>query len=52
MFPNGETAALHWKYDVKCCRGPALRDLGISLKHETGKYENNQVENSYLHFRR
>ena len=30
----------------------ALRDLGISSKHQTGQYKNNQVENSHLHFRR
>ena len=32
--------------------GAALRDLGIRHRHETGQYENNQAENSHLHFRR
>ena len=30
----------------------ALRDLGLLDKHETGQYQNNQCENSHLHFRR
>ena len=30
----------------------ALRDLGTLDKHETGRYQNNQCENSHLHFRR
>ncbi|MEM7241349.1 MAG: IS6 family transposase [Pseudomonadota bacterium] len=30
----------------------ALRDLGIQKRHETGQYQNNQSENSHLHFRR
>ncbi|WP_026481169.1 IS6 family transposase [Ahrensia sp. 13_GOM-1096m] len=30
----------------------ALRDLGMRHRHETGQYQNNQVENSHLHFRR
>ncbi len=30
----------------------ALREIGYSGIHETGQYENNQCENSHLHFRR
>lgn len=30
----------------------ALRDLKIGQLQETGRYKNNQVENSHLHFRR
>ncbi|WP_133487912.1 IS6 family transposase [Aliiroseovarius marinus] len=30
----------------------ALRDLNLLGRHETGQYENNQSENSHLHFRR
>jgi len=30
----------------------ALRDLGMTHLQETGRYKNNQVENSHLHFRR
>jgi len=30
----------------------ALRELNLLDRHETGQYENNQSENSHLHFRR
>jgi len=30
----------------------ALRDLNLLNRHETGQYQNNQSENSHLHFRR
>lgn len=30
----------------------ALREIGYSGDHETGQYQNNQCENSHLHFRR
>ena len=30
----------------------ALRELGTSYCHEIGQYQNSQVENSHLHFRR
>ena len=30
----------------------ALRELNLVERHETGQYQNNQSENSHLHFRR
>ncbi|WP_247869158.1 DDE-type integrase/transposase/recombinase [Ahrensia sp. 13_GOM-1096m] len=38
--------------DKLCSYGVALRDLGIRNRHETGQYQNNQVESSHLNFRR
>ena len=32
--------------------GAALRELKLQNRHETGQYQNNQSENSHLHFRR
>lgn len=51
---------LHSKYDSASeivtdklgSYGAALRDLSICHRNETGHYQNDQVENSHLHFRR